>query len=63
MVKSLIRVEYEVLKPNMQPKKETRYYISSKDFTNLSAREVAYYIKEYWGGGREPPSLAIGCDI
>ena len=25
MVKSLIRVEYEVLKPNMQPKKETRY--------------------------------------
>lgn len=53
MVKSLIRVEYEVLKPNMQPKKETRYYISSKDFTNLSAREVAYYIKEYWGGGVE----------
>lgn len=49
MVKSLIRVEYKVLKPNMQPKKETRYYISNMDFTNLSAREVAYYIREYWG--------------
>ena len=49
MVKSLIWVEYEVLKPNMQPKKETYYYISSMDFTNPSAREVAYYIREYWG--------------
>ena len=49
MVKSLIRVEYKVLKPHMQPKQATRYYISSMDFTNLSAREVAYYIREYWG--------------
>ena len=23
--------------------------ISSMDFSNLSAREVAYYIREYWG--------------
>ena len=49
MVKSLIRVEHEVSKPNTQPKKETRYSISSLDFNNLSAREVAYYIREHWG--------------
>ena len=40
MVKSLIRVEHEVSKPNTQPKKETRYYISSFDFNELSAWEV-----------------------
>ena len=49
MVKSLIRVEHEVSKPNAQPKEETRYYISSLDFNELSAREVAYYIGEHWG--------------
>ena len=49
MVKSLIRVEHEVSKPNAQPKKETRYYISSLDFNTLSAKEVAYYIREHWG--------------
>ena len=49
MVKSLIRVEHEVSKPNAQPKKETRYYISSLDFNDLSAREVSYYIREHWG--------------
>ena len=49
MVKSLIRVEHEVSKPNAQPKEETRYYISSLDFNDLSAREVAYYIREHWG--------------
>ena len=49
MVKSLIRVEHEVSKPNTQPKKETRYYISSLDFNALSAKEVAYYIREHWG--------------
>ena len=49
MVKSLIRVEHEVSKPDVQPKKETRYYISSLDFNDLSAKEVAYYIREHWG--------------
>ena len=49
MVKSLIRVEHEVSKPDVQPKKETRYYISSLNFNDVSAREVAYYIREYWG--------------
>lgn len=49
MVKSLIRVEYEVSKPNVQPKKEARYYISSLDFSDLSAKEVACYIREHWG--------------
>ena len=48
-VKRLIRVEYEVSKPNIQPKKEARYYISSLDFNDLSAWEVAYYIREHWG--------------
>ena len=36
-------------KPNIQPKKEARYYISSLDFNNLSSWEVAYYIREHWG--------------
>ena len=49
MVKSLIRVEHEVSKPDVQPKKETRYYISSLDLNDLSAKEVAYYIREHWG--------------
>ena len=49
MVKSLIRVEHEVSKPNAQPKKETRYYISSLDFSALSAKDVVYYIREHWG--------------
>ena len=62
MVKSLIRVEHEVSKPNAQPKKETRYYISSLDFNDLSATEVAYYIREHWGD-RKPSSLAVGCDV
>ena len=49
MVKRLIRVEHEVSKPDVQPKKETRYYISSLNFNDVPAREVAYYIREYWG--------------
>ena len=36
-------------KPNTQPKKETRYYISSLDFSALSAKGVVYYIREHWG--------------
>ena len=35
--------------PNAQPTKETRYYISSLDFNEASAREIAYYIREHWG--------------
>ena len=46
MVKSLIRVEHEVSKPNTQPKKETRYYISSFDFNELSAWEVVCSLGE-----------------
>jgi transposase DDE domain len=49
MVKSLIRVEHEVSKPDVQPKKETRYYISSLDLNDLSAKEVAYCIRVHWG--------------
>ena len=49
MVKTLIRVEHEVSKPNAQPKKETCYYISSLDFSALSAKDVVYYIREHWG--------------
>ena len=49
MVKSLFRVEHEVSKPDVQPKKETRYYISILDFNALSAKEVTYYIREHWG--------------
>jgi hypothetical protein len=37
MVKSLIRVEHEVSKPNAQPKKETRYYISSPTTSRKSS--------------------------
>ena len=49
MVRSLVRVEHEVTKPNAQPTKETRYYISSLDFNEVSAKEIAYYIREHWG--------------
>ena len=49
MVRSLVRVEHEATKPNAQPTKEMRYYISSLDFNEASAREIAYYIREYWG--------------
>ena len=49
MVRSLVRVEHEVTKPNAQPTKETRYYISSLDFNEASAKEIAYYIREHWG--------------
>ena len=63
MVKSLIQIEHEVSKSNAQPKKETRYYISSLDFNDLSAREVAYYIYKGALRDRKPPSLAIGYDF
>ena len=49
MVKSLIRVEHERSKPNVHPKKETRYYIFSLDFNDFSTKEVVYYIREHWG--------------
>ena len=49
MIRSLVRVEHEVSKPNTQPSKETRYYISSLDFNEASAKEIAYYIREHWG--------------
>lgn len=49
MVRSLVRVEHEVTKPNAQPTKETRYYISSLVFNEVSAKEIAYYIREHWG--------------
>ena len=62
MVKSLIRVEHEVSKPNAQPKKETRYYISSLDFSALSAKDVVYYNQGALGD-RKPSSLAVGCDV
>lgn len=48
MIRSLVRVEHEVTKPNAQPTKETRYYISSLDFNEASAKEVAYYIRVHW---------------
>ena len=43
MARSLVRVEHEVTKPHAQPRKETRFYISSLDFNEVSAREIAYY--------------------
>ena len=46
---NLVRVEHEVSKPNAQPTKETRYYISNLDFNEASATEIAYYIREHWG--------------
>lgn len=49
MVKSLIRVEHERSKPNVHPKKESRYYIFSLDFNDFSTKKVAYYIREHWG--------------
>ena len=49
MIRSLVRVEHEVTKPNTQPTKEMRYYISSLDFNEVSAKEIAYYIREHWG--------------
>ena len=49
MIHNLVRVEHEVSKPNAQPTKETRYYISSLDFNETSAKEIAYYIREHWG--------------
>ena len=49
MARSLVRVEHEVTKPHTQPTKETRYYISSLDFNESSAKEIAYYIREHWG--------------
>ena len=36
MIRSLVRVEPEVTKPNAQPTKEMRYYISSLDFNEVS---------------------------
>ena len=48
MIRSLMRVEHKVTKPNAQPTKETRYYISSLDFNEASVKEIAYYIREHW---------------
>ena len=49
MIRSLVRVEHEVTKPHAQPTKEARYYISSLDFNEVSAKEITYYIREHWG--------------
>lgn len=44
MVRSLVRVEHEVTKPNAQPTKETRYYISSLDFNEASAINICTFV-------------------
>ena len=62
MIRSLVRVEHEVTKPNAQPTKETRYYISNLDFNEVSAKEIAYYIREHWGIENRL-HLAVGCDF
>jgi len=47
--RSVIRLDKETCRPGEEPKKETRYYMSSLDPDKVSPKEFQAYILGHWG--------------